>query len=252
MNDANFKYIEDRAQSGYSAGIFVKEQSDTKYELLIASESVPSIFGSPNSFEFDLLQSPNIGKVQGKMTLEDKEIEFLLHRDNIYRLETFKGLLLDFLYLTPDFVGWHFTGTLSYRPNDAGAETLKGTMTITPMSVDNTPILDCRSLILETICFTDVIPAYVESVNATTGKTVTIVCDTADFDITVSFVDEFGEVDTTSATATVTDPTAGAKSGSVVFKKLGAGTKANVIAIVTVSKTGYASATTTIALELTA
>lgn len=250
MNDANFKYIEDRAQSGYSAGIFVKEQGDTKYELLIASESVPSIFGSPNSFEFDLLQSPNIGKVQGKMTLEDKEIEFLLHRDNVYRLETFKGLLLDFLYLTPDFVGWHFTGTLSYRPNDAGAETLKGTMTITPMSVDNTPILDCRSLIEETICFTDVIPAYVKSVDASTGKSVAIVCDTADFDITVSFVDEFGEVDTTSATATVTDPTAGAKSGSVLFKK--AGTKANIIAIVTVSKTGYASATTTIALELTA
>lgn len=153
-----FKYQEHRGQSGYKAAILVKEQSDTYYSMLVASETVPSVFGSNDSFDFDLLNSPVKGKIMGKMSLDDKEVEVLHHRDNVYRFQKLKGKVLDFLVINEEFVGYKFTGTLSYRMNDASADVLRGTYTITPMSADPNPIMDCTSLIKETLCFADVIP----------------------------------------------------------------------------------------------
>lgn len=161
--NAFYKYVESRGQSGYGAALLVKEPSETKYSLLIASTSVPSVQGSNDSFEFDLLNSPSKGKIMGKSTLDDKEVEFLLHRDNVYRLEKLKGQTLDFMYFTPDFMGWHFTGTISYRPNDAGADVLMGTYVISPMSADESPIIDASSMVKETLCFANAIPENVKS-----------------------------------------------------------------------------------------
>lgn len=158
-----FKYQEHRAQSGYRTAILVREASDTtgvasKYSLLIASETVPAIFGTTETFDFDLLNSPVKGKVEGKSDLEATDVECLLHRDNIYRLYKLKNKVLDFLYLTPDFVGYKFSGTITFRPNEASADILRGTYTITPMAADPNPIFDCRDMIMETLCFEDAIP----------------------------------------------------------------------------------------------
>lgn len=167
--DAYFKYLENKGQSGYRAAILVKKPADTLYSLLVASESVPSIFGSQDSFEFDLLNSPTKGKIEGKMTLDDKEVEVLHHRDNVYRFEKLKDQTLDFLVVDSQFVGYKFVGTLSYRMNDATADVLRGTYTITPMSADPTPILNARSLCQETLCFASVVP---DEMNA--GEKVTL------------------------------------------------------------------------------
>lgn len=162
-----YKYLEHRGQSGYGAAILVKKQEETQYSLLIASQTVPAVFGSVNSFEFDLLNSPVTGKIKGKQSLDDKEVtDVLLHRDNVFRFEELKNKVLDFLYVTPDFVGWKFSGTLSFRPNDGSGDVLTGTYTITPMSADDTPILDCRSLCLETICFSEAIPDTAKSTDS--------------------------------------------------------------------------------------
>lgn len=161
--DANafYKYQEHRGQTGYKSAILVKEQNATKYSLLVASQTVPSVFGTQNSFEFDLLNSPVTGKIAGKMSLDDKEVsDVLLHRDNIWRFQQLKGKTLDFLYLTPDFVGYHFTGTLTFRPNDGSADILTGTYTIVPMSADDDPIMNCRDIVEETLCFAEVIPEH--------------------------------------------------------------------------------------------
>lgn len=161
--DAYFKYLERKGQSGYKAAILVKEASETMYSLLVASETVPSVFGSQDSFEFDLLNSPVKGKIPGKMTLDDKEVEVLHHRDNVYRFEKLKDKVLDFLYVDSQFVGYKFSGTISYRANDASADVLRGTYTITPMSADPTPILNARSLCKETLCFASVVPDTVKA-----------------------------------------------------------------------------------------
>jgi hypothetical protein len=42
--------------------------------------------------------------------------------------------------------------------NDASADVLRGTYTITPMSADPNPILNARDLCQETLCFADVVP----------------------------------------------------------------------------------------------
>lgn len=161
--DSYFKYLEHKGQSGYRAAILVKMQEETKYSLLVASETVPSVFGTPDSFDFDLLNSPVKGKIAGKISLDDKEVEVLHHRDNVYRFEKLKNKVLDFLYVDSQFVGYKFSGTLTYRVNDATADVLRGTYTITPMSADPTPILNARSLCKETLCFADVVPDTVKS-----------------------------------------------------------------------------------------
>ncbi len=159
-NDSFYKYEEKRAQAGYKTALLVKENG--YYSMLIASETVPSIFGTKDSFEFDLLNMPTKGKVEGKMSLEDKDVEFLYHRDNIYRLNKLVGKVLDFITLTPDFVAYKFTGTITQKMNDASNDVLKGTYTITAMSANPTPILNGRGIsIQETLCFANAIPESV-------------------------------------------------------------------------------------------
>lgn len=170
-NDAYNKYLENKGQSGYRAAILVSETGDVEggYSLLVASETVPSIYGSNDSFEFDLMNSPTKGKIAGKMALDDKEVEVLHHRDNVYRFEKLKDTTLNFMVIDSQFVGYKFVGTISYRMNDASADVLRGTYTITPMSADPIPVIDARPYCKETLCFASVIPDYIDA-----GKTINL------------------------------------------------------------------------------
>ncbi len=228
-NKAFYKWVEGRAQSGYGSALLVKTSTDSAYSLLVAGTSTPAVFGSADSFEFDLLNSPTKGKVQGKETLDDKEVEFLLHRDNVYRLEELvaKGTL-DFMYMTPDFMGWHFTGTISYRPNDAGADVLMGTYVITPMSADKTPIYDVSGLVQETLCFKNAIPESVttaDSVNFSVIQSASVTHTVKKYDAT----DKTWDTDNSITFVT----------GTTTFSSAG-------LYAVTAKATGYASWTTTV------
>ena len=202
------KYQEHRAQSGYRTAILVRESSDNatgKYSLLLASETVPAIFGTPETFDFDLLNSPVKGKVEGKTSLDSTDVECLLHRDNVYRLFKLKDKVLDFLYLTPDFVGYKFSGTITFRPNEASADVLRGTYTITPMSADPNPIFDCRGIIAETLCFEDAIP---ESIESTDTINLSLVQKNVIATYTIALLKEDGSIDASASGLTVnsTDP----------------------------------------------
>ena len=252
-NQAFYKFVEGRANSGYKSAIVVKEADQTKYSLLIASTTVPSIYGTPNSFEFDLLNATSIGKVQGKDTLEDKDVEFLLHRDNIYRLEQFRGKVCDFMYVTPDLMGWKFTGTIKFRPNDAGAETLMGTYTVSPMSASEKPILNVRGMLMETVLFAEAIPDHLDGLT-TTGTTISCSTDPtgATISCTIYDVDANGvqsEIASTNFEASV----ASTGSQAVTIKQAtGATTGTHYgIAYIKATKTGYASWTTTVAVSTT-
>ena len=228
-NDAYNKYLENKGQSGYRAAILVSETGDKEggYSLLVASETVPSIFGSNDSFEFDLLNSPVKGKIAGKMTIEDKEVEVLHHRDNVYRFEKLKDRTLNFMVIDSQFVGYKFVGTVSYRMNDASADVLRGTYTITPMSADPTPILNARPYCMETLCFSSVVP---DEMNA--GKTISLsVVQSTTATFSASKVAENG---TESADASVI-------SGSTFTAPDSGGLYA-----ITATATGYAPWTTTV------
>ena len=245
--NAFYKYEEHRAQAGYKAAILVKKQTETYYSLLVASETVPSVFGSQDSFEFDLLNSPVKGKVAGKITLEPKEVEVLHHRDNVYRFEELKDQVLDFMYVDGQFVGYKFSGTIDYRVNDAGADILRGTYTITPMTADPKPYLEVRNSVRETLCFEGSIPETVTVGTADVTVDVTVIQaigGSASPSFTVkkyNSTDRTWAVETTNLTV-ATDTTT--KRSTLTIKPAAAG-----LYSINASLTNYASWTTTIYVE---
>lgn len=157
-----FQIKETRALSGYKSAWLYKDAETGKYCLVGATESVPYVFGDKDSFEFDILQSPTKGQVEGKPSLEPKDIEVLHHRDNAYRFGKMKGKTIDFMSINAEFVGYKYTGTLDYRPNDAEADVNRATVTITPISADDIPLFNARDEIVETLCFASSIPEKIK------------------------------------------------------------------------------------------
>lgn len=231
MTDKNmfYKYQESRAQSGYGGALLVKEQGESKYVLLIPLETVPSFFGSQESFDFNLLNSPVKGKVAGKMEMEDSSCEFLWHRDMLWRLEQYVDKVLDFLVIAKDYTGTKATGSFTYHQNEKSADVDKGTINFSIMSGSPRPILNCRPLILEPLCFADVIPDEVtagDSVNLTLVQS---------------------EVTATYKTFTIDDSNqASEKTSATVSNGVWTATGSDQIVGIEVSADGYASWTTTI------
>ena len=232
--DAFFQYKENRALSGYKSAWLVKMPSDTKYSLVGLTESVPYVFGDKGTFDFNILQSPVIGQVEDKMSLEAQDIEVLHHRDNAYRYENLKGQTLDFMSINSEFVGYKFVGTLDYRPNNAEADVNRATVTITPISASVKPILNARSEIMETLCLANVVPETIK-----VGETIDLsVVQSTSATVTAKLIPD-GEYDKskeTVATGATIDGT------TVSFTTSG-------LYVLTVSASGYASWTTTVYVE---
>lgn len=224
-----FKYQESRAQSGYRGALLVKEQGDTMYTLLIPLETVPSFFGSQESFEFNLVNSPVKGKVAGKMEMEDSSCEFLWHRDMLWRLEQYVDKVLDFLIVAGDYTGTKATGSFTYHQNEQTADVNKGTINFSIMSGDPRPILNCRSLIEEPLCFAEVIP---DEISAGDKVNLTLV--------------QKG-VTATYKTFTIDDNNVASEESAVtVSNGVWTATGSDQLVGITVSASGYAPWTTTI------
>ena len=148
-----FDYKESQAHSGYRSAVLYKATGDSKYRFLCASETAPFPIGSKETFEFNLLNSASTGSVEGKDSAEQKEVELLYTRNNAMLFEKLKGQTLDFMTLTPQFVGYKYSGTISFKPNDATNDIHRGTYTITPMSIDTTPHYMAREEVLMPLFF---------------------------------------------------------------------------------------------------
>lgn len=186
-----------RAQSGYGAALLVKLPEDTLYSLYLPLETAPSVYGSVESFDIDILTDPTKGKVEGKDELDSKDIEFLLHRDNVRRAKSLAGQVLDWLVVYQDGTGYTFVASTKVRSNDAEADVLKGTITFTPMSASEL-MDDVRDLIRPTVQFANTIPARLTFSASETEKTVIVKTDPTSATITA-------ESNSSSFTATITD-----------------------------------------------
>lgn len=237
------KFCDPKTMSGYGSQLLYKDVTENLYHLLLPLESAPSVFGSVDTFDYDLLTCRTKGKVEGKETLDQKDVEFMWHRDNVRRLEELQGKVLDFMVVYQDFTARTFSGTIKVRPNDAGADIMKGTFTITPNSASTITLLDCRDLIQDTVVFANTIPdSLVVGATATlvevatdpakTESTITATCDNANFTVTVTPATESSNAKVSIVKAT--DAEAGKQYGIVT---------------ITASATGYASWTTSIAVE---
>lgn len=156
--DTFYQYNESQAQVGYKSAVLYKEQGDTKYRFLCASETVPFPYGTKDTFEYDLLNSSSKGMVEGKNTLDQKEVELLYTPNNAYLFEKLKDRVLDFMSITPDKIGYKYHGKISFRPNDASADIHRGTYTITPMGASEIPFFMAREECFTPLFFADVIP----------------------------------------------------------------------------------------------
>lgn len=176
QKNAFYGYKESQAQYGYRSAILYKKEGETKYSFLCASETVPFPFGTKETAEFNLMNSPVVGQVEGKDTLEQKEIELLYTRNNAILFEKLKGKVLDFMSLTPQMIGYKYSGTIAFRPNDATNDIHRGTYTITPMDADPDPYFTARDLCKTPIFFTTAIPDELSlaSDGTATGDTTTV------------------------------------------------------------------------------
>lgn len=228
------KYCENRAMNGYQSALLYKESNETLYHLVLPLESAPTVSGSVDTFDFDILTCPSKGQVEGKESLDQKDVDFLWHRDNVLRLESMQGRVLDFMVVYQDFTARTFTGTIKVRPQDAGADIMRGTFTITPMSARAGTILDARDLIQDTVVFTNSIKPMLDM--TTNTETIEVKTDptTATFKV---------ESDNSNFNGSVSGNT-------LTINYTGDGAKVEYAVItITASAEGYASWTTTIAVQ---
>lgn len=151
-------YDDTRAQSGIGSQLNIWDEGLQKYVLFIPLETVPSVVGSTNTTEVDLLTSSTITKIEGKSTIDDKDVTFLWHRDNLKRLRKYAGKQCKFLVSYPDYTGWTFEGKISYKPDDGTSDKLTGTFTLIANKVGDREIEDVRPMMAKTCLITSIVP----------------------------------------------------------------------------------------------
>lgn len=231
--DIYYKYQESRAITGDRTALLARLPNTDKYSLFLPVVELPAFEGSTDTVDFELLNMPSVGQLEGKKRLENVEVPFMWHRDNIYRLEKYKGQVIDFLDFQPDFTAKKIKGTYTFRRDTAQPSTvLQGILTIVPMSMDDTTILNCRDMVEETLCFAETIPATVE------------VGDSIDLSLAQS------GVTATYAVAKIDDmtgaETADTTSLEIVGSKATVASTASGLYAIKATATGYASWTTTV------
>lgn len=153
------KFDDTRGQNGVGSQLNIWDETLKKYVLLIPLETVPSVIGSTDTVEVDLLTSSMKTKIEGKTTIDDKDVSFLWHRDNVKRLSKFRNKQCKFLVSYPDFTGWKFEGRIRYRPDDAQDDKLTGTFTIIANKVDEYETEDVRDLMAKTCVIDSIVPS---------------------------------------------------------------------------------------------
>lgn len=235
--DIYYKYQESRAITGDRSALLARLPNTDKYSLFLPVAELPSFEGSTDTVEFELLNMPSVGQLEGKKRLENVEVPFMWHRDNIYRLEKYKGQVIDFLDFQPDYTARKIKGTYTFRRDTAQPSTvLQGILTIVPMSMEDTTILDCRDMVEETLCFSETIPATVE-IGDTLNLSVVQNVPSTSLSYSFAHIKDTGEEE--DATSTFTKK----EDGDTLYT---VGSSASGLYAIKVSATGYASWTTTV------
>lgn len=140
-----------RGMSGEYGQWNVWDSTLNKYVLFIPTETLPSVTGDTETFDNNVTTSRTIGKIKGKRSLDNKDVTFLWHRDNVERLNQFLGRQYDFLVSYKDGTGWKFSGEITYRNDDGTAsDKLTGTVTIIPSQVDDVATSNVYDLMAKT------------------------------------------------------------------------------------------------------
>mgnify|MGYP003418753550 CR=1 FL=1 len=228
-----FNSIEDRALSEHRGSALLMKKANGKYSILLPVEGTGENGSTPAQLDKTAIGNAQATSVEGRTENPQKSIPFYTHRDNLRILEGIKGETHEFLRLLPDFVGFKYSGTVSYMANNTDVGGLEqGQITITPTSKDEY-VENCYDLVEDTVVFTSSIDEVVY-LEGTGTKIINVSTNPAD--ATVTATSETTGVATATATGnaiTITGVTAGSAIVEITATKDGfASFKRTVLVIV--------------------
>lgn len=229
-----FNSIEDRALSEHRGSALLMKKSNGKYSILLPITGTGENGSTPAQLDKTAIGNKQATSVEGRQENPQKTIPFFTHRDNINVLEGIKGETHDFLRLLPDFTGFKYSGTVTYKANNTDVGSLEqGELTITPTSSDEY-VENCFDLVEDTVIFTSAIDEVASVGHTGDSATKTISLATNPADASISATSDTQGVATVAYTASTNSITiTGVSAGSAIIKLVA-------------SKSGYASFTRTI------
>lgn len=157
----DFKEFKETAvKSGVGVILGAIFPGNTKYSIVTALPSIPSIAGSRNTIDYSTTSNLAISKIPAKKTTNEVEIPFpyTLDTDRIMKELADQDVQYAIIDLETG-LGWKFIANLSYRLNDVSPDSaLEGTMQLTVSHVEDTASRDMLSVYMDTATFESPIP----------------------------------------------------------------------------------------------
>lgn len=170
------EFKEHAVRAGLGTALCIMKPDEEKYHILSAVESIPSVFGTPNTIEFSTTTNRNVTNVKGKNSVETPEYTIPYNIDNIILMEEIKETTCKFAIIDlDDFSGVTFVGEPSYRMNEVGTDAIKTIiMTIAVSDINESIETDLFDLFEDTVAFETSLPSVVE-VGVSESKTFKVV-----------------------------------------------------------------------------
>lgn len=183
------EFKEHNVRAGLGTALCYRLSSETKYHILAPVESLPAVFGTPDTIEYSSTTNRNVTNVMGKNSTETVEINLPYNLDYIAICDNINDLEVNFAYIDlDDFSGQEFTGKPRYHLADVGTSDIKTIVLSIAVTNANEYITeDLYDSFQDTISILSPIPASIElSAKDTTGTTINIITDPSDATLTVS------------------------------------------------------------------
>ena len=157
------EFKEHSVRSGLGTALCVMLPSESKYHILSAVESLPAVFGSPETLEYSTTTNMSITNIQGKNSTENVEINIPYNLDNITLCNKIKGVKSKYAYIDlDDFSGQEFIATASYHLAEIGTDSVKTiVLVLTVSSAEENITKDLYDLYMDTVTFDDNVPSVV-------------------------------------------------------------------------------------------
>lgn len=142
------------------SALYVFDDTLSKFVLLVPTSDMPAGAGAPDTIENPILTVTRNGQVEGKQTIEQKELTYNYNRDNNRRLDKYVGKQVKLLERDGmEFTGNIYLGTISYSKNAyEDNEIMNGTIYVT-VNEDLGYVDDIRDLIALTAVIKTPLPA---------------------------------------------------------------------------------------------
>lgn len=168
-------FKEHALRTGVGTALCFQYENETKYHILSAVESLPSVFSAPNTIEYSSTTNPSISLLEGKRSVSQIDETIPYNIDNIVICDKIIGKKLKYAYIDlDDFSGHTFIATASYRINDIETSSAKTiVLTLTVYQASETVTRDLYDLYQDTVAIDEVpITVTIKTTDTSTGQVI--------------------------------------------------------------------------------